>query len=67
MKRFFTNHPSDYNPMRRPGPIPRGAKREDAVPFHPVPRSVSAAMRHQLGNGDGDFADSEGYMESKEY
>lgn len=51
--------------MRRPGPIPRGAKREEGIPFHPVPRVVSAGMRHSnLGDEFGDM-NSEGYIESK--
>ncbi|CAL8069491.1 unnamed protein product [Orchesella dallaii] len=59
MKRFFTNHPSDYNPMRRPGPMPRGSKRDD-TPFHPVPRIIS--MRRTDGSDEFGGENSEGYI-----
>ncbi|ODM91302.1 hypothetical protein Ocin01_15384 [Orchesella cincta] len=62
MKRFFTNHPSDYNPMRRPGPMPRGSKR-DETPYHPIPRIVS--MRRSSGSAGSEEYDgenSEGYI-----
>ncbi|OXA61856.1 uncharacterized protein LOC110846357 [Folsomia candida] len=51
-KRFWSPHPSDYNPLRRPVPAPRGSKRDDGVVYHPIPRIVTIKQQRSNGHVD---------------
>ncbi|CAG7640701.1 unnamed protein product [Allacma fusca] len=55
---FWSPHPSDYNPMRRPNPVLRpSSKRDfDQLPYHPLAKGVSLIQR--FGGGPDDYVDA---------
>jgi hypothetical protein len=65
-KRFWSPHPSDYNPMRRPGSAsqgPRSNKRADTdTPYHPIPRSIAIGNNKPKAN----YEDLENLLEVME-
>jgi len=65
---FWSPHPSDYNPMRRPGPLPRniaaalGRSSQETKrthPYHPLPRNTALKQREAESFVD-DYAFDEG-------
>ncbi|CAG7826834.1 unnamed protein product [Allacma fusca] len=52
---FWSPHPSDYNPMRRPSPVlrPSSKRNFEDLPYHPLAKGVSLIQR--LGDGYEDY------------
>jgi hypothetical protein len=60
---FWSPHPSDYNPMRRPGvggQAPRSSAKKSENPYHPVPRTVT---QNQMRNAKSNTEDLESLID----
>jgi len=63
-KRFWSPHPSDYNPLRRPVP-PRGSKR-DGIAYHPIPRIITMKQRSLGEDNNEEYPENQDVFEGRQ-